>query len=68
MTGIVLLAACSNNGGQTGVQDDGMKLGDTNGGLADTAQTTDQSAADTSKGEHRVDVATRDTFDKKAHQ
>lgn len=60
----VVLQACSNNGGQTGVQNDGMKLGDTNGGLADTARTTDQSATDTSKGEHRVDLSNRDTFDK----
>ena len=61
---IVVLQACSNNGGQTGVQDDGMKLGDTNGGRADTTVTSDQSATDTSKGEHRVDISTRDTFQK----
>ena len=64
LTGIILLAACSNNDGQTGVQNDGMKLGDTNGGLADTTFTTDQSATDTSKMEHRVDISTRDTFKK----
>ena len=58
------LEACSNNGGQTGVQNDGTKLGDTNGGLADTAFTTNQSATDTSKGEHRVDLSKRDTFQK----
>lgn len=62
---LALLQACSNNGGQTGVQNDGMKAGDTNGGLADTARTTDQSATDTSKGEHRTDLSSRDTFDKK---
>ena len=61
MMGICILQACSNNGGQTGVQNDGMKLGDTNGGLADTMQTTDQSATETSKGEHRVDISERDT-------
>ena len=61
----VLLQACSNNNGQSGVQNDGMKLGDTNGGLADTARTTDQSATDTSTGEDRVDLSKRDTFDKK---
>ncbi|HYO22519.1 MAG TPA: hypothetical protein VER36_08940 [Flavisolibacter sp.] len=59
---IAILQACSNNGGQTGVQNDGMKLGDTNGGRADTAVTTDQSGTDTAKGEHRVDISTRDTF------
>ncbi|RYG17062.1 MAG: hypothetical protein EOO07_11895 [Chitinophagaceae bacterium] len=65
MMSCVFLAACSNNGGQTGVQNDGMKLGDTNGGRADTLVTTDQSATDTAKGEHRVDISTRDTFKNK---
>lgn len=41
---------------------DGMKLGDTNGGLADTAY-AGQSATDTSKLENRVDISTRDTFE-----
>ena len=63
---LALLQACSNNRGQTGVQNDGMKIGDTNGGLADTARTTDQSATDTSKGEHRTDISARDTFEKKS--
>jgi hypothetical protein len=58
------LAACSNNNGQTGVQNDGMKLGDTNGGLADTSY-HNQSATDTSKMEHRVDISQRDTFQKR---
>ena len=62
---IAMLHACSNNEGQTGVQNDGMKLGDTNGGRADTLVTTDQSATDTTKGEHRVDISTRDTFKNK---
>ena len=66
MTGFVLLTACSNNGGQTGVQNDGMKLGDTNGGLADTGY-SNQSATDTSKGEHRVDISSRDTIKNKAN-
>jgi hypothetical protein len=65
MTGVFLLTACSNNEGQTGVQNDGMKLGDTNGGLADTMRIRDQSATDTSKGEHRVDISSRDTFETK---
>lgn len=68
LTGFIFLQSCSNNEGQTGVQNDGMKLGDTNGGLADTARTTDQSATDTSKMENRVDISTRDTFDKKPGQ
>ena len=64
MMSCVVLAACSNNGGQTGVQNDGMKAGDTNGGLADTSY-TNQSATDTTKGEHRVDISERDTFKNK---
>lgn len=62
LTGVVLITACSNNDGQTGVQQDGMKLGDTNGGLADTGY-HNQSATDTSKAEHRVDISKRDTFE-----
>ena len=62
-----LLQACDNSSKQTGVDNDGMKLGDTNGGLADTSIRSNQSATDTSKGEHRVDISTRDTF-KKANQ
>jgi hypothetical protein len=61
LAGLVMLTACSNNGGQTGVQNDGMKLGDTNGGIADT-QYSNQGATDTSKLEHRVDISTRDTI------
>ena len=61
---IGMLQACSNNGGETGSQNDGIKTVDSNGGAADTAQTTDQSATDSSKGEHRVDLSKRDTFDK----
>jgi hypothetical protein len=62
LTGVAFLVSCSNNDGQTGVMNDGMKLGDTNGGLADTAFGRGTSTTDTSKMEHRVDVSTRDTF------
>ena len=64
MTGVFFLIACSNNGGQTGVQNDGMSLGDTNGGLADTTFGAGTAGTDTSKMEHRVDVSKRDTFQK----
>lgn len=63
LAGFAFLTACSNNGGQSGVMNDGMKLGDTNGGLADTAY-TNQGATDTSKLENRVDISKRDTFEK----
>ncbi len=56
------LMACNNNSEQTGVDNDGIKTVDSNGGLADTVRTTDQSATDTSKGENRVDLSKRDTF------
>lgn len=63
-----LLQACSNNNGESGVQNDGIKTVDSNGGLADTTRTTNQSATDTSKGEDRVDLSKRDTFQKKPTQ
>jgi hypothetical protein len=62
LTGFIFLQACSNNDGQTGVMNDGMKLGDTNGALADTPY-QGQGATDTSKMENRVDISTRDTFE-----
>jgi hypothetical protein len=58
------LQACTNNNGNRGVQNDGMKTADSNGGLADTTFRGDQSATDTAKGEHRVDISKRDTFKK----
>lgn len=63
MAGFAFLASCSNNGGQTGVMNDGMRLGDTNGGLADTVFGPGTHLTDTSKQEHRVDLSRRDTFD-----
>ena len=63
-----VLQACSNNGGESGATNDGIKAVDSNGGAADTAWKGDQSATDTSKGEHRVDISKRDTFDKPAQQ
>lgn len=65
MAGFFFLLSCSNNGGQTGVMQDGMRLGDTNGGLADTAFGPGAAATDTAKREHRVDLSKRDTFDSK---
>ena len=62
MTGVTFLVSCSNNDGQTGVMNDGMSAGDTNGGLADTAFGAGTHLTDTSKREHRVDLSKRDTF------
>ena len=60
----VLLQACGNSSTQSGVDNDGMKTLDSNGGLADTAFKGNQSTTDTSKGEHRVDISNRDTAKK----
>lgn len=60
-----ILQSCSNNGGESGAQNDGFNgAADSNGGLADTTHKKDQSATDTSKMEHRVDLSKRDTFNK----
>ena len=61
---IGILQACSNNDGETGSQNDGIQPVDPNGGAADTAWKGNQSGTDTSKGEHRVDISKRDTFEK----
>jgi hypothetical protein len=62
---ILILQACSNNGGQSGAVNDGISPVDSNGALADTPYTTNQSATDTSKMEDRVETSKRDTFDHK---
>jgi uncharacterized lipoprotein NlpE involved in copper resistance len=59
---VFTLMACGNNSSQRGVDNDGLKAGDTNGGLADTAYKTDPTGTDSSKGEDREDISKRDTF------
>ena len=63
--GFFLIKSCSNNGGESGVVNDGIKPVDSNGGLADTPYNHLNPATDTSKMEDRVDLSKRDTFDKK---
>lgn len=58
----LMLQACSNNSGESGVVNDGIKIVDSNGGLADTPYTGNEGATDTSKMENRVGTAKRDTF------
>jgi hypothetical protein len=58
---ILILQSCSNNGGESGAVNDGIKIVDSNGGLADTPY-VNQSGTDTSKGEDRVGTSKRDTF------
>lgn len=57
---VLTLTACSNNGGQTGVQNDGIAPVDANGALPDS---TRQYYNDTSISgmEHRVDTEIRDS-------
>jgi hypothetical protein len=60
---MIIIYSCGPSSTQSGVDNDGMKTVDSNGGLADTAY-QNQSATDTSKGEDRVDISTRDTIKK----
>ena len=65
VTSIILLSACSNNGGESGVVNDGFNgAGDTNGGLSDTSQIYNPEI-DTSRSEDRVDTEKRDSGDKR---
>jgi hypothetical protein len=61
MTSLVMLASCSNNGGESGAVNDGFSgAGDPNGGLPDSNR-NESPRTDTSSGEHRVDLSNRDT-------
>jgi hypothetical protein len=63
LAGFIILQSCSNNGGESGTVNDGIKPIDSNGGLADTPYVTAQPATDSAKLENRVDLSKRDTFD-----
>jgi hypothetical protein len=54
------LTACSNNGGQTGVQDDGIKAVDANGALPEGAGQY-HNTKDSTGMEKRVDTQIRDS-------
>ncbi|HVK96998.1 MAG TPA: hypothetical protein VM368_04230 [Flavisolibacter sp.] len=60
---ITILQACGPSNTQSGVDNDGIQIVDSNGGLADTAY-HNQSATDSSIGEDRVDYSKRDTFNR----
>jgi hypothetical protein len=62
LSSFLILQACSNNGGESGAVNDGIKTVDSNGGLADTPYKGNQSATDTSKMEDREGTSKRDTF------
>ena len=60
LAGFICLQACSNNGGESGTVDDGIKAVDENGALSDTTKNFDPSV-DTALGDNRVDTEKRDT-------
>lgn len=67
VSSFLILQACSNNGGESGAVDDGIKeVGDQNGGLPDTAGKPNPST-DTTMGEDRVDTQKRDSTKEKNH-
>jgi hypothetical protein len=60
LVGMVTIISCSNNSGESGVQNDGFKgAGDPNGGLSDSTRI--DPAIDSAKGEDRVDTWKRDS-------
>jgi hypothetical protein len=60
---LVFLQACNGHGGESGAVNDGIKIVDSNGGLADTPYVkANQGATDTSKWEDREGTSKRDTF------
>ena len=65
ITGLALaMVSCSNNGGQTGVQDDGIKSLDANGALPDSVGQY-YNSQDSTGMEHRVDTERRDSSGQK---
>lgn len=55
------IQSCSNNGGESGAVDDGMKAVDTNGALPDDTAQMNNGRIDTARGEDRVDTERRDS-------
>lgn len=62
LSSFLILQSCSNNSGESGAVNDGIKMVDSNGGLADTPYNGNQSSTDTSKMEDREGTSKRDTF------
>lgn len=66
LSSVLILQACSNNGGESGAVDDGFKgAGDSNGGLSDTGSKQFNPSVDTTVGENRVDTWKRDSSQNK---
>ncbi len=59
---VAVLQACSNNGGESGVVNDGIRASDSNGALPDGHNVpANPSSVDTAHGDHRVDTEKRDS-------
>ena len=56
-----VLQACSNNGGESGAVNDGIKAVDSNGALDDSRKQARNPSVDTSIGDDRVDTEKRDS-------
>lgn len=65
LAGLIFLAGCSNNPGESGTVNDGFKGGaDPNGALNDSAGLNTDPTVDTAIGDHRVDTERRDSTPK----
>jgi len=58
----ILIGACNPNSAQSGVDDDGIKTVDSNGAFEESTPSVQAgSNTDTTIGENRVDISTRDS-------
>ncbi|HYC30629.1 MAG TPA: hypothetical protein VEB42_17455 [Chitinophagaceae bacterium] len=60
----MILQACSNNGGEGGAVDDGIKAVDSNGALDDSRNQNFDPSTDSTVGDDRVDTQKRDSSGK----
>jgi hypothetical protein len=62
---IALFTACNPNSGQSGVDNDGIKTVDSNGAFEESSPSVQAGPnTDTTIGENRVDISTRDSANK----
>lgn len=67
LSGFLILQSCSNNGGESGVQNDGIKAVDSNGALDDSRRQARDPSVDTAVGDQHVDTEKRDSSRLKDH-
>jgi hypothetical protein len=60
----LILQSCSNNSGESGVVNDGIKTVDSNGALDDSKKQPRDPSVDTAIGDDRVDTEKRDSSKK----